>query len=163
MVPRNRTASGPVRCEELNSAWSHGSAPARARHQSRNRATGRRSGLPSPGRSLNARQAEPSEDMLGRVALPPDIGIGASWPRPEPYRLPGRIFTADDGLCARDRECYPGQMWAPAVSFQQRATRSSIQTRDAALQPWSCSTWDSSSWHAALCMRRPAEHYSGGS
>jgi len=55
----------------------------------------------------------------------------------------GGIFTADDGLCARDRECHPGQMWAPAVSFQQPATRSSIQTRDAALQPWSCSTWDS--------------------
>src|SRR5712664_3790138 len=55
-------------------------------------------------------------------------------------------------------------MWAPAVSFQQRATRNSVPIRSAPLRPWSCSTWEtSSSWHAALCMRRPAEPYSEGS
>jgi len=45
--------------------------------------------------------------------------------------------------------------WAPAVSFQQRATRKLDPNTRCAFQRWSIHLGNSSSCHDALCTRRP--------
>jgi hypothetical protein len=101
MVPVSGSASGPVRSGKLNSAWSHASAPALTRHQSRHRATGPRSGLAFAWAISECASSRTKRRHAGRVPPLPDIGIGGSWPRSEPYRL--RV-----GFLLPMTDCLPG-------------------------------------------------------